>query len=323
LKYVLFGAGGAVGKALAPELAGVNTNFRVVGQSAERLIRDFGMYRPLVEFHAADLSDPKAAAAAAEGADTAFYLVGVPYPQFEKHPKLTEIALEAAAKAGIRRFVHVGTVYPYGKPLRERVDELQARNPHTFKGRMRKEQEDLVMAADGKNGMRTAILRAPDFYGPTAELSFVRAIFDAALKGGTANVIGPIDTPHEFIYVPDLAAGLLALSEKDEAYGHAWNIGGPELITTRHFAELVFAAAQRRPRLRAANKTMLRLLGIFNPLLREVVEMHYLWTTPVALDDTRLRQLLPNLRKTSYKEGIEATLRAMRGVDAWGKAGLT
>ena len=243
----------------------------------------------------------------------------MPYPQFEKHPKLTKIALEAAAAAGIRRFVHVGTVYPYGRPLRERVDELQPRNPHTFKGRMRKEQEDLVMAADGKNGMHTAILRAPDFYGPTADLSFTRAIFDAALRGGTANVIGPIDTPHEFIYVPDLAAGLLALSEKDEAYGHAWNIGGPELITTRHFAELVFAAAQRRPRLRAANKTMLRLLGIFNPLLREVVEMHYLWTTPVALDDTRLRQLLPNLRKTSYKEGIEATLHAMRGVSMRGE----
>jgi nucleoside-diphosphate-sugar epimerase len=54
-------------------------------------------------------------------------------------------------------------------------------------------------------------LRPPDFYGPDSELSYVHAIFDAALKGGTANVIGPIDTPHEFIFVPDLAETLVAL----------------------------------------------------------------------------------------------------------------
>ena len=57
---------------------------------------------------------------------------------------------------------------------------------------------------------------------------------------------------------------------------------------------------------------MLRVLGLFNPFLREVVEMQYLWTTPVKLDDTRLRQLLPNLHKTPYTEGIRRTVDAMR-----------
>jgi nucleoside-diphosphate-sugar epimerase len=203
-------------------------------------------------------------------------------------------------------------VYPYGKPERDLVDESHPRNPHTFKGKMRKEQEELVFAADQRNGMRTTILRPPDFYGPDSELSYVRAIFDAALNGGSANVIGPIDTPHEFIFVPDLAGTLRALSEKEEAYGHAWNVAGVGLITTRRFAELVFGAVGQQPRLRVANKMLLRLMGLFNPFLREVVEMHYLWTTPVALDDSRLRRLLPNLRKTSYEDGIQMTLQSMR-----------
>jgi nucleoside-diphosphate-sugar epimerase len=177
---------------------------------------------------------------------------------------------------------------------------------------MRKEQEDLVLAADNSAGMRTIVLRPPDFYGADSELSFVRPIFDAALKGGTANVIGPIDTPHEFIYVPDLAETMLALAEKEEAYGQAWNVAGPGLLTTRQFAEQVFAAVNKKPRLRVANKFLLRVLGLFNPVLREVVEMHYLWTTPVKLDDTRLRHLLPNLHKTPYAEGIRATINAMQ-----------
>jgi len=312
VKYALLGATGAVGKALAAKLAERGQSFRVVGRSEERLRRDFVAYGPLVEYYAADLSDPAAAARAVTGIETVFYTVGVPYPEFEQHPKLTRIALEAAATAGVRQFVHLSTVYPYGVPQQEFVSESHPRNPTAFKGRMRKEQEELVLAADNPHGMRTTILRPPDFYGPDSELSYVRTIFDAALNGGTANVIGPIDTPHEFIFVPDLAETLIALSEQEEAYGKAWNVAGPGLITIRQFAEQVFGAVDQKPRLRVAGKFMLRALGVFKPFLRELVEMHYLWTTPVKLDDTRLRRLLPNLRKTPYIEGIYATIEAMR-----------
>ena len=312
MNYAIFGATGTVGKALASRLAERGQSFRVVGRSEERLRRDFGRYEPLVEYCAADLSDSANAARAAAAVDTLFYTVGVPYPQFQQHPKLTGVALTAPAAAGVRRYVHVSTVYPYGVPQQEFVRESHPRNPTAFKGRMRKEQEDLVMAADNPKGMRTTLLRPPDFYGPDSELSSVRAIFDAALKGGTANVIGPIDTPHEFIFVPDLAETLIALSEKDEAYGNTWNVAGPGLITTRQFADLVFGAVDQKPRLRVAGKFMLRVAGLFNPVLRELVEMHYLWTTPVKLDDTRLRQLQPNLHKTPYPEGIRQTIDAMR-----------
>jgi nucleoside-diphosphate-sugar epimerase len=312
----IFGATGAVGKALAAEFASAGVPFRVVGRSEERLRRDFSQYKGLAEYRIADLGDPRAAASAAQGADLIYYTVGVPYDQFRLHPQLTRVVLDVAQSAGVRRFVHVGTVYPYGMPPRDLVDESHPRNPHTFKGRMRKEQEDLVAAADGRGGLRTAILRAPDFYGPESELSYVHSIFKAAIEGSRANVIGPIDTPHEFIFVPDLAKTLVALSEKEEAYGTAWNVGGPGLITVRRFAELAFAEAGKRPRLRVANKTMLRLLGLFSPFMREVAEMHYLWTTSLKLDDSRLRRLLPDLHKTSYEEGIRATMAAMRAQGA-------
>jgi len=276
MTYALLGAAGAVGKALAAKMAEQGEAFRVVGRSKERLEKEFKRHEPLVEYCAADLSDPGDAARAVGGVDTVFYLVGVPYTQFELHPRLTRIAVDAAAKAGVRRFVHVSTVYPYGVPRTELVSESHPREPKAFKGRMRKEQEEIVFGADSPAGMRTLIVRPPDFYGPESELSYVRAIFDAAVKGGTANVIGPIDTPHEFIFVPDLADTLLQLSKKEEAYGQAWNVGGPGVISTRRFAELVFAAVGQKPRLRAAGKFMLSVLGLLNPLLREVREMHYL-----------------------------------------------
>jgi nucleoside-diphosphate-sugar epimerase len=314
----IFGAAGAVGKALAAEFSTSGVRFRVVGRSEERLRSAFSAYEPLVEYCPADLGDPQGASTAAQNADPVFYTVGVPYTRFDLHPKLTRIALDAAAAAGVRRFLQVGTVYSYGRPLREFVDETHPRNPHTFKGRMRKEQEDMVLAANGRGVLRTAVLRAPDFYGPDAELSYMRSIFAAAVTGSRANVIGPIDTPHEFVFVPDMAKTLIALSQMEEAWGQAWNLAGPALITVRQFAELAFRAAGTQPKLRVAGKTMLRLFGLFNPFMREVAEMHYLWTTPVNMDDRRLRALLPDLRKTPYEEGIRATIAAMQQQRAGG-----
>jgi|SRR6185437_11494250 len=308
----IVGATGAVGKALAAEFARAGTPFRVVARSEEKLRRDFGQYGDLVEYRVADLQDPLTAAAATKDIDLVFYTVGVPYTHFSLHPKLTRTALDAATASRVKRFVLVGTVYPYGIPRTEFVDESHPREPNTFKGRMRKDQEDLVLAADGRDGLRTTILRPPDFYGPESELSYASDIFKAALEGRPANVIGPVDTPHEFVFVPDVAKTLIALSNHEAAYGQSWNLAGPGVITTKQFAEMVFTAAGQKLRLRVAGKRTLNMLGIFKPMLREIAEMNYLWTTPVKLDDSRLRRLLPELQKTSYEEGIRLTLEALR-----------
>jgi hypothetical protein len=50
---------------------------------------------------------------------------------------------------------------------------------------------------------------------------------------------------------------------------------------------------------------------LFNPMIRELVEMHYLQTTPVVLDDSALRKLLGPVKKTSYDDGIRRTLEVM------------
>jgi nucleoside-diphosphate-sugar epimerase len=160
--------------------------------------------------------------------------------------------------------------------------------------------------------MWTTILMPPDYYGGDSELSHTYRIFTAAINGGTADVIGPLDVPHEFVYVPDVADTLLKLSKKDEAFGKRWNLAGVGLITFREFAERVFALAGHKPKLRSAGIFTLRVMGIFNPMMREFVEMHYLMTEPLYVDDARLRVLIPDLRKTSYDDGINETIELLR-----------
>jgi uncharacterized protein YbjT (DUF2867 family) len=122
--YALFGATGAVGKALAAKLAKGGRRFRVVGRSEDRLRHDFGIYEPLVEYCAADLGDSGAAARAAAGIDTIFYTVGVPYPQFEQHPKLTRVALGGRGgswRAPLRPPKHRVSIWSTSGGVRQRI----------------------------------------------------------------------------------------------------------------------------------------------------------------------------------------------------------
>lgn len=126
-------------------------------------------------------------------------------------------------------------------------------------------------------------------------------------------MVGPIDTPHEFVFVPDVGAIVAALADEPRAYGRAWNFAGAGTITQREMVKRIFAEVGRTPKLLVANKLMMRAMGLFDPFMRELVEMHYLLTTPVIMDDTALRELLGDVHKTPYEEGIRQTLAAMRG----------
>ena len=164
----------------------------------------------------------------------------------------------------------------------------------------------------GRSGrIETTILRLPDFYGPGVERSFLHGVFKALSAGGKAQMVGPIDIPHEFVFVPDVGPVVVKLAQESKAYGRTWNLGGVGTITPEDFAKKAFAmAGQGKPRLQVAGKFLLRLIGFFNPVMRELVEMHYLITSPLIVDDTALQGLLGELAKTSYEEGIRECLEA-------------
>ena len=310
-KIALFGAAGAIGRSLADALQQRNQPYRVVGRDLTRLQTTFGA-DPLAEIVPWNPDDPASVRAAARGIDTIIYLVGVPYNHFQLHPRLMQQTLDGAIAEGVRRMLLIGTVYPYGTPVTALVTEDHPRDPVTFKGRMRKQQEDLLLAADAAGRIEGLVLRLPDFYGPGVEASFLDGVFKAAVTDKTADMIGPIDTPHEFVFVPDVGPVALDLAARPEARGRWWNLAGRGVTTQKQMAEMAFAVTGQPMKIRVVGKTMLRLIGLFIPFMRELVEMHYLQTDPVIMDDTALRKLLGGIKKTPYNEGVRRCIEHLR-----------
>ncbi|HVB37089.1 MAG TPA: NAD(P)H-binding protein [Vicinamibacterales bacterium] len=313
MKVAIFGAVGTIGRSVTAALLARGDTVRVVARTETNLRDAFGGSNG-VEIVPADLSTAEGCARAASGADAIVYAVGLPYTRaaFSAYPSMMHLAVTAARTAGVRRLLQIANVYSYGLPHTPRVREDHPREPVAVKGRWRKEQEDVTLACHGASGLETLVLRLPDFYGPFADRSLGNMILSAAAHGGRANMIGPIDTPHEFVFTPDVGPLVAALLSHATGWGEAYNFAGVGIITQRAFAMRAFAMAERRPRLRVASPRLVRMTGIFSPLMRELVEMTYLQTHPVLLDDSKLRALLGTVGKTSYEEGIQRTLQQLR-----------
>jgi len=310
-KAAIFGAAGAIGPAVAAELERRGIPFRVVGRTRAKLEKSFGNLKH-AEIFDADLADLRSASAAARGVDTIIYTLGLPYPSHNLHPALMRTTVDAAVAMQVRRLVLVSSVYAYGVPRTSRVAETHPRQPDTRKGAYRKEQEDIALDAPKKGPIDCLIVRLPDFYGPNADNGLANPILRAALAGKTANWIGPVNTPHEFVYVPDTGPVIVDLASCAECYGEAWNFAGPSEINTMDFITRVYRAVGRSPKYRTVGRGLLKVMGWFSPLFKELPEMLYLQETPVILDDSKLRAKFPELRKTPYDEGIAQTLNWMR-----------
>jgi nucleoside-diphosphate-sugar epimerase len=75
---------------------------------------------------------------------------------------------------------------------------------------------------------------------------------------------------------------------------------------------LVYRQLGHEAKWRAIGRRKLKIAGLVDPTVKELVEMHYLAETPVILDDSRLKATLGSVQKTTYEEGIQKTLAWMR-----------
>jgi len=106
------------------------------------------------------------------------------------------------------------------------------------------------------------------------------------------------------------------LASRAECYGEAWNFAGPGEIGPMDFITRIYRAVGRGPKYRSVGRGMLKIMGWFSALYRELPEMLYLEETPVILDDNKLLAKLGTVHKTSYDDGIKQTLEWMRTTGA-------
>lgn len=296
-KAAVLGATGPTGRVIAAALHDRDLLVRVVSRSMSNLQRAFpeSAYEP----HDADLLDPDAARRAINGCDLIVDCIGLPLDRFEEHVPITRSIVDAARTTGAR-CVAIGGFWSYQSLSEEPLPESAPRNPTTRLGRIRREQEDILLDAGA------AIAALPDFYGPGVTNSSAAAAMIPFLQGKRAKWIGAVDHPRDFIYIPDLGEPICRLAMREEAYGQRWHLTGAGPITPCRFTEIAAEHLGREPALLVGKKPVLTLMGLFNADLRRFLDVYHLYAGPAVFDDSRLRALIDDYPTTSYEQGVPA-----------------
>jgi len=119
----------------------------------------------------------------------------------------------------------------------------------------------------------------------------------------------PVDTPHTYHYVPDVAAGIATLGcAGPDVDGREWMLPCLPPIELRQLVERLGRELGQAIRLRVLPLPLLRTLGLFVPILRELNEMRYQWESRFEVDDARFRARFPEVSPTPMDEAISATV---------------
>ncbi len=261
-----------------------------------------------VELKTADCTKPEQVRQVCGNADVVFMCGMPPYTDWpEKFPPLMRGIIDGLTGTGVK-FVFGDNLYMYGDTNGQPIHEALPYAAKTRKGKVRAAVAHMLLDAHQNGKLNVTIGRASDFYGPRVRNTLIgEMFFEAALNGKTTNLLGDIDQPHTFTYIGDFAKALVTLSEHDEAFGKAWHVPSAPTTSTRKIVELIESELGETIRVRTANKFMVSLLGLFNPLIRETAEMIYEWEKPYVVENGRFTATFGN-GITPHKKAIQQTV---------------
>ncbi|HEX3509084.1 MAG TPA: NAD-dependent epimerase/dehydratase family protein [Candidatus Dormibacteraeota bacterium] len=156
----------------------------------------------------------------------------------------TTYLLQAAADAGVQAFVFFSTVAVLPEGLASELDENTRPAPTTPYGRAKLRAEELVLAMNGKSGMRTVCLRLPMVYGPGHKGHLPRMI--AAIDRGVFPPLPQYPGKRSLVHVEDAIDAAILVATRPEAAGKVYIVSEPRPYSSREIYEIVLQALGRQ-----------------------------------------------------------------------------
>jgi UDP-glucose 4-epimerase len=205
-----------------------------------------------VDTRLGDLTDPQAVLDAAEGCDAILHLAAVADvnevtldPAFaeEVNARGTLNVLEAARALDIGRVVYASTIWVYNGCAAEEVDEESHLGLSSHVYTATKVAGEMYCTSYAElYDVEYTILRFGIPYGPRARPAAVVPQFvRKALAGEPLTIAGKGEQTRRFVYVEDLAEGVVAASLAPAAANRVFNLVGEEDTSVLEIAQVVRA----------------------------------------------------------------------------------
>lgn len=301
----ILGANGTIGSVLAKELSAYTNKIRLVSRNPRKVNESD-------ELFPADLSNPDIVDQVIEGSDVVYIVVGFDYKLDvweENWPKFMRAAIDACIKYK-SRLVFFDNVYMYDISEIPHMTEESLINPPSKKGVVRKQIAQMIMDEVKAGKLMALIARSADFYGPDNYKSFVNEmVYKNFKKGMRANWFINADKKHSFTYTPDAARATALLGNTTDAYNTVWHLPTDKnVLTGRQFIGLFSKEMKISNKLFVMPVWMIKLAGIFVPVMKEMPEMMYQYDRDYFFDSSKFEKRF-DFKITTYEEGVKFTVQ--------------
>ena len=307
----IIGSGGAISIPLAKELRNYIDRVRLVSRNPKK-VNDTDELFPV------DVSDLNQLDKAIAGSEVVYITIGFDYKLKvwqNSWPPFIEAVIKACKKQGAK-MVFFDNIYMYARTAIPHMTEDAPFDPPSKKGMVRKQLDEMILNEMKLGSLQAMIIRAADFYGPDTNKSVIgETVAKNFLKGKKAQAFGDIDRIHTYTFTPDAGRAVAILGNTPDAYGQVWHaLTTREMLTTRQWIELIARELKVKTRIQKVPTWMIRLLGIFDPLLREFPEMMYQNEMDYVFDSSKFEKRF-GITATPAEEGIRIMLDFLKKTD--------
>ena len=285
--HIVTGAG-PVGSTVALQLVEHGIPVRLLTRSGS------GPEHPLVERRRVDVANRNQLATELQGAAAVHHCVhATKYRAATWRVELpaTERGLLAVAGEAGAVVVFPESLYSYG-PVEGVITEDRPRDATQGKLGVRAE----LLRARAASETPTVSVAASDFFGPRVRTSHAgERLIPRILASQTVNVVGSLDQPHSFTYVPDLARAMVTASLDPSLWNSFLHAPTVQARTQRQLIGAVASTAgAQRPKMFAIPSWIFKAVGTVAVDMRELAETSYQFDRPFVMDssasENRLQQ---------------------------------
>ena len=184
-------------------------------------------------------------------------------------------------------------------------------NPVSEKGKIRAQIAQLILD-EVKAGKLTALIaRSADFYGPGIKNTSMlnETVVKPLSNGKKANLLSSANFKHSNTYTPDAGISTAMLGNTDDAYNQVWHLPtAANPPTGKEWVEAIARELGVKPNFQVASKMMVRIIGLFVPVMKEVVEMMYQNDRDYVFDSSKLEKRF-GFKPTPYHIGIKQLIQ--------------
>lgn len=302
----ILGSGGAIGTELANILTQYSGQIRLVSRNPKK-VNDTDLLFPC------DLVKSNEVFNAVNGSEVCYLTAGLAYNTKiwqNTWPVIMKNVINACIKYK-SKLVFFDNVYMYDPEYFNNITEDTPVNPVSKKGKVREEISQILINEVKSGNVKACIARSADFYGPGINNSILLEMVYNNLKNGKkANWFCSKRYKHSFTYTLDAAKATAILGNSDQSFGQIWHLPtSPDPLTGEEWIHAFASQMETLPKSLVISKFLVKMLGVFNPVLKELSEILYQYDRDYIFNSSKFESTF-QFTPTPYFEGIKNIIEA-------------